>query len=61
MKGNTLVILGRPEEALECYEKALVASPDDPDVLGGIAMALISLDRSAEAVKYYERLQRMRR
>ena len=35
--GVTLLALGRVEEGLECLERALSLSPDDPRVLGGMA------------------------
>ena len=55
------MVLDQPGEAFDCYDHVLATNPDDVEALRGIAMALVSLGRAAEAVRYYERLQRLRR
>jgi tetratricopeptide (TPR) repeat protein len=38
--GVTLLAMGRVDEGMECLERALALSPDDPRVLGGMARGL---------------------
>jgi tetratricopeptide (TPR) repeat protein len=54
--GDLLVVnLGRPEEALALYRKALELDPFSGNIISGIAYALESLGRFDEALAEYER------
>jgi tetratricopeptide (TPR) repeat protein/mono/diheme cytochrome c family protein len=44
---------GRPEEALQEYELALLARPKSPAVLNNVGALLLSLDRPEEALQAY--------
>ncbi|MBF0560981.1 MAG: tetratricopeptide repeat protein [Alphaproteobacteria bacterium] len=49
---------GRPEAALEGYEKALSLRPDDPDILNNLGIALNELERPDEAILRFEQALR---
>ena len=49
IEARALVALGREAEADAVLEKALAASPDDPDLLSAHATRLIKLGKNAEA------------
>jgi tetratricopeptide (TPR) repeat protein len=54
-KGSYLVRLGRPEEAIECYDKALELKPYDANVWNNKGMALRYLRRYEEAIACYDK------
>lgn len=58
--GVTLLALGRVDEGMECLERALTLSPDDPRVLGGMARAhfLGRADFPAAAALYRRAVER---
>ena len=41
-------------KAVECYQRSLDANPDQPRVLQNVAVALHTLERYGEAMRYYE-------
>jgi hypothetical protein len=49
-RGNTLIKLNRPVEALAAYDKALTRAPENAQLLTNRAVALRRLDRPQEAV-----------
>ena len=53
-EGRRLLIDGRFADALALFERALAASPRDPDLLNGKGAALRSLGRYDEANECYE-------
>ncbi|MFZ2500095.1 tetratricopeptide repeat protein, partial [Methanosarcina sp.] len=53
-KGVSLSNLGRGEEAIEWYERALEINPDDYDSLRGKGVSLSKLGREKEAIEWYE-------
>lgn len=54
--GNVLLRLGRVDEALAAYAKALGRAPFDEAALNGRAEALLAADRRREAAEVLERL-----
>ena len=48
--GQAEYALKRPAEALQCFDKALALAPDDADILYQHANALLSLDRTRDAL-----------
>ena len=50
LHGASLKFLGRNEEALAAFQRALAITPDDPDLLYETAKTLQGLDRQAEAI-----------
>jgi tetratricopeptide (TPR) repeat protein len=54
-RGNALVRLGRPAEALEALTTAQMLNPADPGVYVNLANALGALDRDADALASLER------
>jgi tetratricopeptide (TPR) repeat protein len=54
-KGVSLATLGRPAEALTCYERALEINPRDGIAWSNKGVALADLDRRAEALTCFER------
>jgi serine/threonine protein kinase len=54
-KGVSLANLGRHEEALTCYERALEINPRDGIAWSNKGVALADLDRRAEALTCFER------
>ncbi|MES2473275.1 MAG: tetratricopeptide repeat protein, partial [Pseudomonadota bacterium] len=42
-RGNALLEMGHPQEALESYEQALAAAPDHPNALSGLANAAMNV------------------
>ncbi len=53
--GNALLGLGRPEEALNCYNQVLAVRPDDPSALNARGNAWADLKRYPEAFADYDR------
>ena len=51
MLGAVLQLRGHPAEAVHAYEAALAAFPDDPDLRGNLAHALLEAGRGAEALR----------
>lgn len=43
-----------PDDALECYEKALKASPNDPTLISKMGKALVDTHYFSRAVAYYK-------
>jgi tetratricopeptide (TPR) repeat protein len=56
LAGSEWLRVGRPERALEEFDRALRRAPDNPAALRGRALALSRLERVHEAVAAYERL-----
>jgi predicted O-linked N-acetylglucosamine transferase (SPINDLY family) len=54
LKGNLLNDLGRPAEAIACYQRALQLKPDCADALVNLGNALQYLGRLQDAVSRYE-------
>ncbi len=53
--GNTLRVIGRTEDALASYEKAMEAEPYDPTIVSDYGLALAAAGRFEEALDAYER------
>jgi tetratricopeptide (TPR) repeat protein len=49
-KGNALMELGRFEEALKCYNEALILNPKNDVFLSNKGVAFIELNRFEEAI-----------
>ncbi len=54
-KGQTLLNLGKPEEALACFDEAIAQSPDHADTHVKRGTALEKLERLDEAIESYDR------
>jgi len=54
-QGNTAYDLGRSEEAVQYYDRALAIDPEDTEALVDKGLALEDLDRTEEAIQYYDR------
>jgi len=57
--GNAHKALGNFEQALECYRRSLLVSPEYLPALYNLALALRDLDRLEEAEHYFRRAQRV--
>ncbi|MBN1391982.1 MAG: tetratricopeptide repeat protein [Sedimentisphaerales bacterium] len=57
--GYTLMKLSRFEEAIAEYNKALLATPDDPDVLNELGYSLSQIGKFDEAIKCYTEVIRL--
>jgi hypothetical protein len=58
-KGDTLCVLGRPDEALAAYERALSAQPEAEAVLYAAGKLTLDLNRPATSRSYLERAIRV--
>jgi tetratricopeptide (TPR) repeat protein len=58
--GGVLLRLGRADEALVCYDRALQRAPDYEVAVAGRAEALVAAGRNAEAADALERLAEIR-
>jgi tetratricopeptide (TPR) repeat protein len=58
-KGMSLDYLGRHEEALICYDKAIQIDPRDANALGNKGIALAELDRFEEAMVCFDEALRI--
>ena len=54
-KGDALYFLGKYDEAIKCYDKAIEIDPNDADVWNNKGLALNSLGNNDEAKKCYDR------
>ncbi|MGC1105158.1 MAG: tetratricopeptide repeat protein [Candidatus Acidiferrales bacterium] len=54
-KGNALLSLDRPKDALLCYDRALELDPSEPAFLGNKANALNVLDKPQDAIYYCDK------
>jgi tetratricopeptide (TPR) repeat protein len=54
-KGAALSKLGRPQEAIEVYDKALALDPSNKDALNNKGNALSALGRHQEAIEVYDK------
>ena len=54
-KGSTMYFLGKYDEAIKCYDKAIEIDPDNPVVWNNKGLALNSLGKYDEAVKCYDK------
>ena len=54
--GNALFSRGRPKEALDSYERALLLKPDLPDVLALKGEALSAMGRYQEAIEAFDKV-----
>ena len=43
-KGNALVDLGKPEEAIKCFDKALELNPDNKTIIDNKKLAVSKVD-----------------
>ena len=57
-RGVALFELGRPQQALEDFDRVLETKPDHLDALGNCGNALLKLNRVAEALAVYDRALR---
>jgi Tfp pilus assembly protein PilF len=53
-KGTTLQKMGRNEEALASFERALAQNPDNIIVLFNKGMVLITMGRNADAIQAFD-------
>ncbi|MFV9678024.1 MAG: tetratricopeptide repeat protein, partial [Methanosarcinales archaeon] len=58
-KGDSLFILGRDEEAIECYDKALELNPTDEDAWFGKGRNLEKLGRKDEAEHCFQKAKEL--
>jgi tetratricopeptide (TPR) repeat protein len=58
--GNILRALGRPREAMTCYEGALALAPDAVDTLYNLGNTCQELGQPDRAIAYFERALRLR-
>jgi tetratricopeptide (TPR) repeat protein len=54
-KGENYMENGRYEDALACFEQAILLSPEDPDLWNSKASALRSMGRYEEAIECFNR------
>ena len=54
-KGGALYSLGKYDEAIECYDKAIQIDPDSPVVWNNKGLALNSLGKYDEAIASYDK------
>ena len=54
-KGGALAALGRQEEAIRCYDKALEIEPRAPQAWNNKGSALSALDRNEDALRCYDK------
>jgi len=54
-KGGALYFLGKYDEAIECYDKAIEIDPNNPVVWNNKGLALYHLDKHEEAIKCYDK------
>ncbi|MCE9653259.1 MAG: tetratricopeptide repeat protein [Nitrosarchaeum sp.] len=55
LKGKTFLESGSFEDALACFEQALLLNQDNPELLNLKAVSLRSLGRYEEAVEYFNK------
>ena len=55
-KGGTLYFLGKYDEAIKCYDKAIEIDPDNSVVWNNKGLALSSLGKYDEAIKCYDKV-----
>jgi tetratricopeptide (TPR) repeat protein len=55
IKGNSLDLMGKYEEALKCYDKAIKLDPTDADILFDKAETLEKMGREDEAKKIMDK------
>ena len=60
-KGLALNSLGRYDEAIKCYDKAIEIDPNDADAWNNKGLALNSLGNNDEAKKCYDRSRELGR
>ena len=58
--GNILRALGRPAEAMSCYERALALAPTSVDTLYNLGNTCQDLGQPERAIAYFERALRLR-
>jgi len=54
-KGMSFLEDGKYEEALDCFEKILVANPNNPDIWNKKGVSLRSLGRYDEAIESFNK------
>lgn len=54
-KGKTLLEEGKFDEALGCFEQAIILKPNDPELLNFMGVTLRSLGRYEEAIEYFNK------
>ncbi len=54
-KGEDFMENGQYEDALACFEQAILLSPEDPDLWNSKASALRSMGRYEEAIECFNR------
>jgi curved DNA-binding protein CbpA len=55
-KGGALYSLGKYDEAIQCYDKAIDIDPDNPVVWNNKGLALSSLGKYDEAIQCYDKV-----
>jgi tetratricopeptide (TPR) repeat protein len=53
-KGNSLMSIGKEQQALECFESSLVIDPESYEALNGKSVALLKTGRYQEALSSFE-------
>lgn len=54
-RGDALAHVGRHEEAIKCFDKALEVNPKHEGVWNNKGLALVNLGRFEEAIKYFDK------
>ena len=54
-KGNTLEKLGRYDEAIECYNKAILLDPNNAGIWYSKGLTLTKLKRYEESIEYFDK------
>ena len=55
LKGDNFMENGQYQDALACFEQAILLSPEDPDLWNSKALALRSMGRYEEAIECFNR------
>lgn len=55
LKGENFMEKGQYQNALACFEQAILLNPDDPDLWNSKASALRSMGRYEEAIECFNR------
>ena len=54
-KGENFLTDGKYQEALSCFEQAIILKPEDPDLWNSKASALRSMGRYEEAIECFNK------
>ena len=55
LKGENFLKDGNYQEALSCFEQAIILKPNDPDLWNSKALALRSIGRYEEAIECFNK------